>query len=420
MYSKNLSYEYILHIMTENNLRILYTTAWYPNRKNIGDGVFIKKHADAISSINDVVVLLVQTDNNINGLHIDVETYLHSKDFGSLKEVFVYIPRINFEIPFLTTIIRFLWFIVGSFIGYRKAIELWNGKKPQICHINVLTRAGFLPYILYKFYHIPYIITEHWSRYGTGAFPNSKLQLFLTRLIVHSASYVCPVSHNLKNDMLKWGLNNDNYQFVNNIVDTNVFKLSPHLTAINTKKRFIHISWMRDEAKNISGILRVLHKLSTVRNDFEMVFIGDGNDKDYLIQYANKLNLILTGYVSFAGHKQGQELASYMANFDYMLMFSNYENQPVSILEALSVGLPVIATNVGIINQLLVNNRGLLVEPQNEDMLFNTLVETLNKDFSPNTVQEMLSRHQYIVRNYSPKVVASNLQNLYNYSLKNV
>ena len=51
-------------------MRVLFTTAWYPNRKVAGDGVFIQKHAQAIAQLNDVAVLMVQTDW-LNKHHFD-------------------------------------------------------------------------------------------------------------------------------------------------------------------------------------------------------------------------------------------------------------------------------------------------------------------------------------------------------------
>ena len=54
-----------------------------------------------------------------------------------------------------------------------------------------------------------------------------------------------------------------------------------------------------------------------------------------------------------------------------LLMFSRYENQPCVILEALCCGLPVIATKVGGIPEIINESNGILVEPGNEIQLLN-------------------------------------------------
>jgi len=56
-----------------------------------------------------------------------------------------------------------------------------------------------------------------------------------------------------------------------------------------------------------------------------------------------------------------------------MVMFSRFENSPCSIIEALCCGLPVIATKVGGIPELLNNNNGLLIESLDEKALFEAL-----------------------------------------------
>ena len=111
-------------------MRILFTTAWYPNRKDAGDGVFIQKHARAVARLNDVAVLMVQTDVAVRGLRIEV-CPKESRD-KSLHEVLVYVPKTRFEIPLITGLLRLFWLMMGYFKGYRfikKIIGRANGPK---------------------------------------------------------------------------------------------------------------------------------------------------------------------------------------------------------------------------------------------------------------------------------------------------
>ena len=98
-------------------MRILFTTAWYPNRKDAGDGVFIQKHARAVARLNDVAVLMVQTDVAVRGLTIEV-CPKESQD-KSLHEVLVYVPKTRFEIPLITGLLRLFWLMMGYIKGYR-------------------------------------------------------------------------------------------------------------------------------------------------------------------------------------------------------------------------------------------------------------------------------------------------------------
>lgn len=411
------------------------TTAWYPNRKVAGDGVFVQKHAQAIAALHDVAVLMVQSDAAIRGWRVEIEATLqdipnHPK--ASLKEVLVYVPKIGREIPLLTGLLRLIWLAVGNMKGYRYIQKnYWQGQRPDLCHVNVLTRAAGLPWVLSKVHHIPYIITEHWSRYHrAGAFPSGRLHLWFTRRVVRDAAYVCPVSLNLERSMKQWRLDNPRYVRVGNVV----FPMPALAESSALRERrpaqrasFVHVSWMRDDSKNISGILRALSVLAKERQDWHMDFIGEGNDKEQLMSYAVELGL--SGHadpaehghadpsqdlVSFLPAQDSAQLAQSLARYDALVMFSHFENQPVSVLEALAAGLPVIATSVGEIPKMLAHNRGITVEPGNEQQLlevlraFVSLIGTQRQDFSLRQ-----QRHQYVVDHHSAEVIARQFDVLY-------
>ena len=396
-------------------MRVLFTTAWYPNRKDAGDGVFIQKHARAVARLNDVAVLMVQTDLAVSGLKVEVCPV--ESDLQSLHEVLVYVPKTRFEIPLITGLLRLFWLMLGYIKGYRFIKRnYWQGERPEVCHVNVLTRAAGLPWLLFKIHHIPYIITEHWSRYAReGAYPDSTMQLGLGRRFVKDASYVCPVSLNLEQNMKKWGLDNRHYTRISNVVDTDTFFV-PEKNVKSDKVRFVHVSWMRDDSKNISGILRTAARMKEQHQDYHIDFIGEGNDKPKLMEYSKELGL--DDFVTFLPALTGRDLAEALQQHDALLMFSNFENQPVSVLEALACGLPVIATQVGTIPAMLAQNRGITVPPGDETQLLNVLtafIETRSRMTDVQKSDQTLAhqRHQYVAERHSPEVIAQQFDVLY-------
>lgn len=345
--------------MSRKPYHVLFTAAWYPNRVEPDKGVFVKKHARAIARQHRVSVLAVQSDPAKRSWGAEIET----EEQEGILVVRGYVRRIDTEIPVLTGVLRFLLFCIASLKGF--AVIRRRRGLPDLSHVNVLTRAGLLPYLLRKRYGIPYIVTEHWSRYHRGEYPGNPIHHFITRLIVREAGFVAPVSRNLQEAMIRKELLNERYTLVGNVVDTDVFH--PEETAPSDKIRMLHISWMRDEAKNISGLLRVLKTLSEERNDFGMVFVGEGNDRQRLIRYSEELGL--SGVVEFVGKREGEGLAGMIRSCDFLVLFSNYENQPVCVLESLACGKPVVATRVGAIPSMLEEGRGVLVTPGDEGEL---------------------------------------------------
>ena len=86
--------------------------------------------------------------------------------------------------------------------------------------------------------------------------------------------------------------------------------------------------------------------------------------------------MVFTGLISYA------EVASYLRKADALIMFSRYENLPCVILEALCCGLPVIASDVGGIREVINKENGILIASENENELLqsmNYLLDNLEK-----------------------------------------
>lgn len=391
--------------------RVLFTTAWYPNRKVAGDGVFVQKHAQAVAMYCDVAVLMVQTDQKVKTFHVEIEAD------KATKTCLVYVPKVSFELSLITPFLRLFWLFIGYWKGYRFIKKYyWTGQRPEVCHVNVLTRAAALPWLLKKLHHIPYIITEHWSRYHReGAFPANRLHLWFTKKVVKDADYVCPVSLNLEQSMKQWGLENKHYVRVGNVVWP-MPELRSYFPSSSSDRllRFVHVSWMRDDSKNISGILRALAALAQERVDWHFDFIGEGNDKERLIAYAQELGLIEKHLVAFLPAHNSKELAELLPQYDALVMFSHFENQPVSILEALAAGLPVIATAVGDIPRMLAQNRGITVQPGNEQQLLDVLYAFVSLAGSQRSDEALRqARHQYVTDHHSAEVIGRQFSVLY-------
>ena len=216
---------------------------------------------------------------------------------------------------------------------------------------------------------IPYIITEHWSRYlpDRNSFKGAFRKL-LTRLVVKNAKAILPVSENLRQAMLAHKLLNNNYIVVNNVVDNFLFSESP--TVHRIKKRIIHVSCFDEEAKNVKGIIRATYELSKKRQDFELMLVGTGVDFQNVRQYTDTFNFP-KGIIHFLGEKTSEEVANWIQNSDFFVLFSNFENSPVVISESLVCGKPVISSNVGGTPELINDSNGILINAGNEDELLN-------------------------------------------------
>ena len=130
----------------------------------------------------------------------------------------------------------------------------------------------------------------------------------------------------------------------------------------------LHISTLRDEAKNFSGILRTIEKLRQQRDDFELHVIHDYEAPEFK---AFVKEHHLDDCVIFHGKKTSAEVAQAYQNTDFFVLFSNFENLPCVIVEAFASGVPVLSTAVGGIAEIVNNERGILIPQGDEDALLN-------------------------------------------------
>lgn len=77
-----------------------------------------------------------------------------------------------------------------------------------------------------------------------------------------------------------------------------------------------------------------------------LTIVGDGEEYHNLIPYAGER-------IRFVGAVPPKEVKEYMQNSDILVMNSSFEGVPMTILEAISYGLPVVSTNVGGIGEAL-------------------------------------------------------------------
>ena len=206
--------------------------------------------------------------------------------------------------------------------------------KPDLIHLHVTYPLGQVALLWKKLFGYKYVLTEHWTIYQ----PQNKDVLVgkLKRKIVkiaNNAELIMPVSLDLQRCMEGHGVHN-RFQVIYNLVNTDMFKLKPcidsrqHTSPCRNdmhvwKKHILHISTLRDEAKNFSGILRTIERLRTQRDDFELHVIHDYEAPEFK---AFVKEHHLEDCVIFHGKKTSAEVAEAYQQADFFVLFSNFEN----------------------------------------------------------------------------------------------
>ncbi len=115
-----------------------------------------------------------------------------------------------------------------------------------------------------------------------------------------------------------------------------------------------------DPAKNLNLLLRALALCNAKQRGIRLLLVGDGECRDELQKLA--CDLKLGNVVSFLGMRT--DIPNLLAASDIFVLSSRREGLPVSVLEAMAAALPVIATAVGGVPEVVENGTtGTIVTP---------------------------------------------------------
>ena len=336
--------------------KILWLCSWYPGKTEPFNGDFVQRHARAAALYNDIYVIHVWGD--ATGKIETTEKQINQS--AGLTEHLVYYKRSSSLWGKIKS--HYRWLALSRQAVRRYIVE--NGK-PDLVHVHIPMKAGIMGIWIKRKYKIPYVTTEHWGIYNEVVTDNykSKSTPFkrYTKMIFDKGIAFISVSKYLAEGVNRL-VTKKEYKVVPNVVDTSLFFYREKQTP---SFRFIHVSNMVP-LKNAEGILRAFKLLLQQKSNATLVMIGDTGAAT--IDFAESIDLTET-HLSFRGEISYEQVAAEMQQSDCLVLFSNIENSPCVIGEALCCGLPVIATGVGGIPELVNELNSLLIEPKREESL---------------------------------------------------
>ncbi|MCL2291104.1 MAG: glycosyltransferase [Bacteroidetes bacterium] len=379
---------------------ILHLPSWFSNEKMPFCGNFIEKHIAAISMSQKCVTLKVVRGAKAQkreSTNAETQyTEYHISENNILVEYFI-----NDETSFLGKVRM----KIREWYYYRKGMKFIEKQygKPKLIHLHVALPMGKLAVKWSKKWNIPLVLTEHWSIYNplnrTLITPAQKRKF---ENIYAALSGITTVSNNLLNNIQEL-FSIKKSAIIYNVVDTGLFVPQKN---DNSPKKILHISTLDESAKNFMGILESIKLLSEKRQDFVLEVIHEFRNLE-AEAYVKEHHL--EKFVHFLGSMSEKQVAAKMGASDFFLLFSNYENLPCVLLEAMSCGKPVITTPVGGISEIVNAERGIFVEPKNVNQLVEKLdfmlqhFETFNGEFARN----------YAVTHFSKDVICRQFKEFY-------
>ncbi len=168
--------------------------------------------------------------------------------------------------------------------------------------------------------------------------------------------------------------------------------------------------------KGIDVLLKAFNKLLPKYPESILYILGKGEYRHYLERLAQKLDIEKS--VNFLGFVSDDDLPRYLKSCDIFVVSSFRENQPITILEAMASQIPVIATNIEGIDEIIKHEENGLLVPKND---IESLAIEIIRLLEDRQLFDALTKNGFttVEKNHSYKHIGSKFTELFEELLKN-
>jgi glycosyltransferase involved in cell wall biosynthesis len=254
----------------------------------------------------------------------------------------------------------------GYLREYRSLQALVARLRPGVVHTHGY-RADVIGGAAARAHHVPTVSTVHGF---TGGGRRNRLYERVQSLALRRADAVIAVSAPLVLRLTKDGVPPRKIHCVPNgfaeSVDT--------LTRAEARKRLdiragaLVVGWVGRLSRE-KGADVMLDALATADPKWHLSIIGEGDELDRLRQQAAELRI--ADRISWHGHIANA--GSLITAFDAFILSSRTEGTPIALLEAMNASVPIIATRVGGVPDVVSSSHALLVPPEHPGMIAEAL-----------------------------------------------
>jgi glycosyltransferase involved in cell wall biosynthesis len=325
--------------------------------------------------------------------------------------------RIALEYPLIPYTARHRSHMIHNIIkNSREDFDILHFTLPEFAYVfnedtPIISTAWFYPNDFFKRLRIMLPFTPPNLVYKI-VYLIDQIKYYLTdQVAFRKSSYVLAVNKKLQRQLSKQG-----YKCVH----------VPPGISINSKipqkeedelNLFFAANDLGDKRKGLIYLLKAMELIASknmLNRPILLRLVGNYNENTLLLiqKFALMEKITLHGFIS------RDEYLKLLSQSDVFVFPSLYEEWGYVVLEALALGVPVVAFDISTMEEIVTKNVGILVPKKDHKLLAQAIVKLASNDKLRRTVSDNAIR--YVQKNYSWEVVINKIENIYNLSMLNV
>ncbi|MEK7567317.1 MAG: glycosyltransferase family 4 protein [Patescibacteria group bacterium] len=200
-----------------------------------------------------------------------------------------------------------------------------------------------------------------------------QLLRYIETFVAKRAEKIIVPSNYLKGIVEKWGIESGKIEVIYNAVSIDEIGRVPEAVKRMSKPLVVTagrlVPW-----KGIKPLMKVFEGVWHARlegSNASLVVVGQGTEEKELKDYAEELNI--KNQCLFTGQLSHEDTLAVMKEADIFVLNSTYEGLSHTLIEALKLGLCIIATDAGGNGEIIMNGNGLVIKTGDEKMLASNL-----------------------------------------------
>lgn len=373
-------------------MKIVIIANGYPNKHDPQWGCFEKDQALALKNLgHEVCIMYVDRRFRTYWRKIGL-TRFTDKDIAVFG-IFL-CPALGLGKIFPKLYCRWILFMQG--VVFKRILKYWG--KPDIIFAHYLYNIAFATELKEK-YGIPLVGLEHWSVLTDSKL--SPLRHSWGEIGYNKADKILAVSESLRSH-IKRHFGKDSTVVYDMLGQEFVSAPVPE-HSLNGGFTFVAVGSLA-QIKGYDILIEAFRQSELSRSGCKVIIVGAGSEYanlKKLIQHAN-----LQDSVSLVGRKNKEEIISILSKSQAFILSSRAETFGVACIEALSQGLPCIATNCGGPEEFINDNNGILIPVEDTDAMAKAMIEMYEnyskydgiaiakecrKKFAPDTIARQLT-----------------------------